>query len=164
MKKTKKSYNPKNQQHAKYSILLRDYNTWVAFEQSTSATSHSPVVSTLTFLALTPKFILLPPRFLLSISEKPIIAYESSLFCKLCCPCHFWCRAFVQRMLLPTSISMLTFSMSPAYLEQVSVWSLSYVSSVHYGSVLVLDDVGCINALLPTLSPHRLQLIIWDRD
>ena len=159
MKKTKKSYNQKNQQHAKYSILLRDYNTWVAFEQSTSAMSHSSVVSTLTFLVLTLEFILL-----LSISEKSVIAYKSSLLCKLCCSCHFWCRAFVQRMLLPALVSMLTFSMSPTYLEQVLVWSLSYVSSSHSSLVLVLDDEGCINALLPTVLPHRLQLVIWDRD
>ena len=164
MKKIKKSYNSKNQQHAKYSILLRDYSTWVSFEQSTSTMSQSSVVSTLTFPVLTPEFILLPPRFRLSISEKPIIAYKSSLFCKLCCPCHFWCHAFVQRMLLPMPISMLTFSMSLAYLQQVSVWSISYVLSTHSGSVLMLDDVGCINALLPMVSPHRLQLIIWDRD
>ena len=40
MKKDKKWYNPKNEQHAKHSILLRDNSTWVTFEQSTSISSH----------------------------------------------------------------------------------------------------------------------------
>ena len=118
--------------------------------------STTTVVSTLPFSVFTPEFSSCPSQKSLSLLLK------SSLFCKLCCPYHFWCHAFVQRLLLPASVSILTFSMSPTYLEQVWVWSLSYVSSAHSGSMLVLDDVGCINALLSTVSPHQLHRIIWD--
>ena len=62
MKKTKKSYNQKNQQHEKHSSLLRGYSTWVTFEQSTSAMSHSSVIGTLTFFSLDPRAYTPPPR------------------------------------------------------------------------------------------------------
>ena len=168
MKKTKKWYKPKNEQHAKHSIFFTGLqhmsHLWTKHICIESPLKHLPIVSTLTFLVLTPEFILLPLGFRLSISKKPFIAYESSLFCKLCCPCHFWCHAFVQRMLLSVLVLCWPFSLSLAYLEQMSVWSISYVLSAHSGLVLVLDVVGYINALLPMVSPHWLQLIIWDWD
>ena len=84
MKKTKKSYNPKNQQHAKLSILLRGYNTWVAFEQSTYATSHSSVVSTLTFFSLDPRVYTPPPRLVVcpfQRSQSFLISHHCSASC-----------------------------------------------------------------------------------
>ena len=76
--------------------------------------------------SLDPKVYTPPPGLVIfPFRRSYVITYKSLLFCKSCFPCHFWCRAFVQRLLLLKSVSMLTFSMSPTYLEQVSVWSLS---------------------------------------
>ena len=100
---------------------------------------------------------------LLSISENPIIAYESTLFCKLCYPCHFWCCAFVQRMLLPMLVSMLTLSMRPTYLEtSVSLlFTLCIINSFWFSA-----RVGCCgmhqcppsNGLAPSTLAHYLGL------
>ena len=98
----------------------------------------------------------------LSISEKPVIAYESSLFCKLCCPCHFWCCAFVQRMLLPVSYSMLTLSMSPTYLEtSVSLlFILCIINSFWLGAHVGwcgMHQCPPSNGLAPSTSAHYLR-------
>ena len=99
MKKTKKWYNPKNEQRAKHSIFfLRDYSTWVTFEQSTSASSHPWSI----YWSSVPLHFQSWPQILYSFPwlfifqhwwrsyvTCYVIAYESLLFWNLCCPCHF---------------------------------------------------------------------------
>ena len=70
-----------------------------------------------------------PKVFLLSILEKFVITPKSSLFCKLCCPYHFWCRAFVQRMFIPVSVTLFPLSMSPAYPKKQKCQSVLYPMS-----------------------------------
>ena len=133
-----------------------------------SPLKHLPIDSTLTLSVLTLDFTLLPLVSHFSILEK---------LCHLLCH-RLWVITILQ-VVLPVSllvscfcskvvIAWVSFYVDPFYESSlsytVSVWSLAYVSSTHSGSVLMLDDVGCINALLPTVSPHRLQLIIWNRD
>ena len=100
---------------------------------------------------------------LLSISKKSVIAHKSMLFCKFCCLCHFWCHAFVQRMLLPMLVPMLTLSMSPAYPETSVnlLFILCLISSFWFGAHVGwcgMHQCPPSNGLTPSTSAHYLGL------
>ena len=95
---------------------------WTKHIRIESPLKHLLVISTLTFSVLTPEFILLPLVSRFSIFWEAMSYAMSSLrvitVCKSCYPCHFWCHAFVQRLLSPKLVSMLTLSISLAYPKQ----------------------------------------------
>ena len=101
--------------------------------------------------------------FLLSISDKSVITPKSSLFYKLCCPCHFLCRAFVQRMFIPMSVTLLPLSMSPAYPKtSVSLFFILHlINSFWFGARVGwcgMHQCPPSNGLAPSTSAHYLGL------
>ena len=120
---TKKWYNPKNEQHAKHSIFFTRVQhmsrLWTKHICIKSPLKHLPVVSTLTFSVLTPKFILLP------------LVSHFSILQKLC---HLLCHRLrvitILQVMLPMSLLVSCFCS-----KTVITWVSFYVDPSYESSL-----------------------------